>query len=188
MPRASRLFPASLALILLLGACEPAADTEPEPQVPAVASKPSCGRAGRLSTQLYGSIAKEISWAAGELQCDSMMRPDGKGVRLRFTGDAVGSQLAIILALPELQPGITKKELPTVVTLTVEGSGRFFSTPTLQSCWSDISAQEPVGDSENRFDISGTLYCVAPLGEINGDAAISIPTLEFRGIVDWAAT
>ncbi len=79
-------------------------------------------------------------------------------------------------------------ESPTVVTLTVEGSGRFFSTPTSRSCWSDIEAQDPVDDGGDRYDISGTLYCVTPLGEINGDAAISIPKLEFRGIIDWSMT
>ena len=188
MRRTRCLSPPGLALLLLLGACERATEADAEPQALEAAGEPSCGSAGRLSTQLYGSIAKEIGWTAPELRCESMMRPDGKGMRLRFTGDAVGKQLAIILALPDLRRGLTENESPTVVTLTVEGSGRFFSTPSLESCWSDISAQEPVGDSDDRFDISGTLYCVAPLGEINGDAAISIPRLDFRGIVDWSAT
>jgi len=173
---------------LSLGACERATEGDAKLQALDVAEEPSCGDAGRLSTQLYGGIAKQISWAAGELRCESMMRPDGKGVRLRFTGNAVGNQLAIILALPELRRGFTGKESPTVVTLTVEGSGRFFSTPTLESCWSDITTQDPVDGGNDRFDISGTLYCVAPLGEINGETAISIPELEFRGIVDWSAT
>ena len=117
-----------------------------------------------------------------------MLRPDGKGIRLRFIGSAADSRLAVILALPELERGVAVVESPTVVTLTVEGSGRFFSTPTLESCWSDIVAQKPVEDGSDRYAISGTLYCVAPLGEINGDAAISIPELEFSGIIDWAAT
>jgi len=117
-----------------------------------------------------------------------MLRPDGKGIRLRMVGRAADSRLAIILAMPELERGSTTVESPTVVTLTVEGSGRFFSTPTLDSCWSDIAAQEPVDDSSDRYTISGILFCVAPLGEINGDAAISIPELEFSGIIEWSAT
>jgi len=151
-----------------------------------MANEASCGSDAYLSTQLYGGIARQISWSSAELGCESMLRPDGKGVRLRFTGKAADSRIAIILALPELQRGSTVSELPTVVTLTVEGSGRFFSTPSLASCWSDIVTQDPVEDSADRYDIDGTLYCVAPLGEINGDAAISIPELEFRGIVDWS--
>lgn len=151
-----------------------------------MANEASCGSDAYLSTQLYGAIARQISWSSAELGCESMLRPDAKGVRLRFTGQAADSRIAIILALPELQRGSTGSELPTVVTLTVEGSGRFFSTPSLASCWSDIVTQDPVEDSVDRYNIDGTLYCVAPLGEINGDAAISIPELEFRGIVDWS--
>lgn len=151
------------------------------------ATERSCGDNGRLSTALYGSIAREINWSADALRCESMLRPDGKGVRLRFIGNISEDDLSIILALPELLPEATDPESPTVVTLTVEGSGRFFTTPTLESCWSDILAQDPIGDSGSRYDISGTLYCVAPLGEINGSAAISIPEMAFRGIVDWNA-
>ncbi|MCP4301501.1 MAG: hypothetical protein GY783_13015 [Gammaproteobacteria bacterium] len=176
-----------LGLVVFLGACEQAPEDDIPPVEPKATLESSCGSAGHLSTQLYGSIARQISWAAEELRCESMLRPDGKGVRLRFVGDAADSQVAIILALPELRRADTGKESPTVVTLTVEGSGRFFSTPTLDSCWSDIAAQDPVEDGGDRYDVSGTLYCVAPLGEINGDAAISIPQLEFRGIIDWSA-
>lgn len=115
-----------------------------------------------------------------------MLRPEGKGVRLRFTGSASGNQLSIILALPELEPGLAATESPTVVTLTVDGSGRFFSTPTLESCWTDVTEQDPIADHGDRYEIEGTLYCVSPLGEINGDAAVSIPEMAFRGIVDWS--
>lgn len=175
-------------LLTLLGACERAPQPDASPQQEDIVAAPSCGNGGRLTTQLYGSIARQISWSAAELQCESMLRPQGEGIRLRFSGNAADSRLAIILALPELQRGSTIMESPTVVTLTVEGSGRFFSTPTLGSCWSDIAAQDLIEDGGDRYTISGTLYCVAPLGEINGEAAISIPKLEFSGIVDWSAT
>jgi hypothetical protein len=189
--RRTNLLPITgLALLGLFGACarSPQGDAEPplarEPEKKAAAS---CGDSGHLWARLHGSIAREIDWSSEELVCESMLRPDGKGVRLRFTGSAADSQIAIILALPELRRGGTGPESPTVVTLTVEGSGRFFSTPTLDSCWSDIVSQDPLEDSEDRYNIGGTLYCVTPLGEINGDAAISIPELRFRGIIDWSA-
>jgi len=186
--RANRLTVSGLALLTLLAACERAPQPDALSQEDEIVAAPSCGSNGRLTTQLYGSIARQISWSGAELECESMLRPQGKGIRLRFSGDAADRRLAIILALPELQRGSTVVELPTVVTLIVEGSGRFFSTPTLGSCWSDVTAQDLIEDGGDRYTISGTLYCVAPLGEINGDAAISIPELEFRGIVDWSAS
>jgi hypothetical protein len=184
----SRLSVPGILFLTLLGACERTPQPDASPQETEIVAAPSCGSDGRLTTQLYGSIERQISWSSGELTCESMLRPEGKGIRLRFTGIAADSKLAILLALPELQRGSTVVESPTVVTFTVEGSGRFFSTPTIEACWSDIAAQELIEDDGDRYAISGTLYCVAPLGEINGVAAISIPKLEFSGIVDWSAT
>lgn len=185
---AGRLCALSLAIAALLGGCQKAPQADRPGADPPPAAGGACGDDGYLSTALYGNIEREIHWSATELHCESMLRPQGKGVRLRFTGEAADSQLAIILALPELQRGVATVESPTVVTLTVEGSGRFFSTPTSEFCWSDIAVQEPIAHDSDRYDISGTLYCVAPLGEINGDAAISVPELRFRGIVDWSST
>jgi len=182
----SRVVAPGLAVLGLLGACQKAEEPAELPVEPAPAAESSCSSDAYLSAELYGSIEREIRWSAGDMQCESMLRPDGQGVRLRFTGTAAGNQLVIILALPELQRGMDDAESPTVITLTVEGSGRFFSTPTAGTCWSDVSAHDMREGSRDQHTISGTLYCVAPLGEINGDAAISIPELSFRGIVDWS--
>ena len=189
LSRSRRWTSAGVSLLALIAACEPALDEALQPVDQAVAAAaPGCGPDGRLATELYGSIAREIRWSAGELECDSMLRPEGKGVRLRFTGVSDDNRLAFIMALPELTRGDVAAESPTVVTFTVEGSGRFFSTPSTRSCWSEIVTQDPMGNDGTRYDVSGTLYCVAPLGEINGTAAITIPKLEFRGIIDWSAT
>ena len=178
-----------MALACSVTACERAAENPMPVEAKAVSSgAPTCGDTGFLATGLYGSIEREFRWDNSEMRCESMRRPDGEGIRLRFTGDVGSERIAIILAVPKLERGQTGSEYPTVVTFMVEGSGRFFSTPNLDNCWSDISRQEPVVDSADRYDLAGKLYCVAPLGEINGDAAVSMPELEFRGIVDWGAT
>jgi len=184
--RLSHVAAPGLALLGLLGACQKAVEPADLPVEPELAAEATCSSDAYLSAGLYGSIEREIRWSGEDMHCESMLRPDGKGVRLRFTGTAAGSQLVIILALPELQRGQDDAESPTVITLTVEGSGRFFSTPTAETCWSDVSAHDMLEGSQDQYAVSGTLYCVAPLGEINGDAAISIPELSFRGIVDWS--
>lgn len=184
----ARRIAAGAALLAALGACQETADVLQQSSSEQLVAEPACGSTSYLRGELYGSIERQIRWSAEALRCESMLRPDGKGMRLRFTGEAAGNQLAIILALPELERGATASESPTVITLTVEGSGRFFSTPTAESCWTDVASQDPLGDHPDRYTLSGTLYCVAPLGEINGDAAISIPELAFRGVIDWGAT
>lgn len=181
----------TLSVVAALAACEKAPETTEAPPGMApemvAAAEQTCGENAYLSAELYGVIERSLSWSAAEMRCESMLRPDGEGVRLRFTGDAADRQLSIILAVPALERGRIGKELGTVATLTVEGSGRFFSTPNLDSCWSDISAQDAIEGSAGLYDVTGTLYCVAPLGEINGDTAVSIPRLEFRGTIEWGA-
>ncbi|MDH5239929.1 MAG: hypothetical protein OEW73_04020 [Gammaproteobacteria bacterium] len=156
--------------------------------VSAVATVPvvsACGESGALRTALFGGIEANIQWGASDMECDSMPRPDGAGVRMRFAGEVSGEILAIIIAIPGLKPDEIGLEIPSNVTATVEGTGRFFSTPNLDSCWTEITSQARLAGQEDARAIAGTLYCVAPLGEINGDAAITIPTLEFSTIANW---
>jgi hypothetical protein len=146
----------------------------------------TCGDDGTASGSLFGGIEAEIEWSTNDMDCDSMLRPDGEGVRLRFVGGVSGEQLAIIIAAPGLRPGDAAVEVPSNVTATVEGSGRFFSTPSLNACWTEVISQTALTNEAGRYAIEGTLYCVAPLGEVNGKSALSIPEFNFSAIVDWS--
>ena len=178
---------AGLVLLALLGGCDPPASAASKPVSAQAAEERRCGDDGYLSTELFGSIEYKIDWDARDFDCESMLRPAGAGLRLRFTGDAADRAMSIILAVPDLERGVDGRELPTVVTLTVEDSGRFFSTASLDACFTDIGTLAVVDENAEQYDIRGTLYCVTPLGEINGDAAISIPKIEFQSRVEWAA-
>ena len=182
--RSTRRRRAAFVIMLAAGfaACERQAEAVDE-AAPTVVEAGNCDEGGFLKAELYGSIERRLDWSADDMLCESMLRPDGEGVRLRFTGAAAERRLAIILALPGLERGVTGSEYATVATLTVEGSGRFFSTPNTDTCWTDITEQAFIAD--DRYDVTGKLYCVAPLGEINGDAAVEIPELTFRGTVAW---
>ncbi len=173
-----------LAAVTLLAACTEQPSAQPE-ITGGTDSRRSCGEQGFLSATLYGSIDRLLQWNTAELECESMLRPNGEGVRFRFTGDAADEQVAIILAMPDLERGRDGSELPTVITLSVAGSGRFFSTPRSDACFADVDIQPHDTGADALYDASGTLYCTAPLGEINGGAAISIPRLEFRTQISW---
>lgn len=172
-----------LLLFSALGACEQTAVEQPAPPPALVGS--GCGDNGALQTALFGSLETTVSWPGSEMICESMLRPDGQGVRLRFAGDVSGERLAIIIAVPGLQSAEPAVGLPSNVTITVEGSGRFFSTPNLDTCWTDVKSLTAVSAEKGSYAISGTLYCVSPLGEVNGDAAVSIPELSFTTLVSW---
>jgi uncharacterized membrane protein (UPF0127 family) len=172
-----------LLLCSALGACEPSAVKQPAP--PPVLGDSGCGENGALQTALFGALETTVNWSGSEMQCESMQRPDGEGIRMRFTGDVAGERLAIIIAVPDLQAGEPAAELPSNVTLTVEGSGRFYNTPNLDACWTDVSSQSAIQGARGSYAVLGTLYCVSPLGQVNGDAAVSIPELSFSTIVKW---
>lgn len=179
---------AGIALITALAGCEPAAEAGTSPLAESVTVETRhCGDDGFLTAQLFGSIERTIDWNAHQVDCESMLRPRGEGIRLRFTGLAADEEVSFIIAVPDLEQGVDGRELPATVTLAVEGSGRFFSTANLDTCFADIEARTGGDEPRERYDVSGTLFCVSALGEINGEAAVSIPEIRFQSPIDWRA-
>lgn len=187
---------AILGLFAALAAC--GQDNSPGQQPTPVALMPTlaqtatsnaCGEHGRLQTEMFGALAGPLDWSAADLECSGMPRPNGEGARLRFAAQIAGfdHRLAIIIALPALERDVAGTEIGSKVTLIDEGSGRFFSTWNLDSCWTDITVLEPLDDSGDRFEIGGNLYCVMPLAEVNGEGSVSISEIDFIGLLDWNA-
>lgn len=137
---------------------------------------------------MSGALTAVIDWPDAALQCESMRRPDSRGVRMRFSGEISGERLAVIIAMPELDAGETGAEFDSVVTVTVDGSGRFFSTPNLGACFANIERNAPITEATGPHIVAGDVSCVSPLGEFNGDAYVDIQKLRFSGIADWNAT
>jgi len=171
----------------LPGGCQQAEYAAPTAARPQPVSY-ACGENGFLTTSLHGAITTRLDWQAADLECEGMPRPDGEGARLRFAGTHGERQIAIIIAMPSLQRGSTGKEIASNVTLIEEGNGRFFSTPDLNNCWTDVTSIEAFGESSTRFSIGGTLYCVQPLAEVNGRSSVSLTELQFQGLLDWSAS
>jgi hypothetical protein len=164
----------------------------PEPaSLPVVVPPPpetrGCGERGYLRTSFFGEYSGPIDWSPGDVDCEGMPRPKGEGARLRFAGNSGDLAIAIIIALPGLERGSTARELGSNVTLIEEGSGRFFSTSGLESCWTDVVEQQRVDDDADVYFIAGMLYCIAPLAEVNGDSSVTLRELQFGGRLDWSA-
>jgi hypothetical protein len=179
--------PRLLFVALALAGCS---EDAPPPEAPAaptpVVTASHCGEQGFFKARLSGALTATVDWPTAALRCESMRRPDDRGVRLRFSGEVRGERLAVIIAMPELDAGATGPEFDTIITVTVEGSGRFFSTPNLGACWTAVSTNDAQADG--RYVVAGALTCVGPLGEFNGDAFVEVSDLQFRGIADWEAT
>ncbi len=151
---------------------------------------PHCGTEGRLTVDLYGGLQTRLDWAGSDLECQGMPRPNNKGARLRFAGTSTvageARRIAIIISLPELKRGQTVQETPVNITIMEENSGRFFSSSEASFCLSDIDEQvRDVEGERGEYRISGVLYCVAALIELNGSGGVSLGDLRFSGRVDW---
>ena len=178
-----------LLLLGLLAACQDTPSEAHEGTDPAIAAAPdsTCEGLGILRGTLSGAINASLDWPDTALRCESMPRPDAEGVRLRLSGNVAGERVAFIIAMPGLEPGAAGAEFSSNVTITVEGSGRFFSTPNLETCWADVAKNEPHRDLQGTYIVVGDLYCVGPLGEINGDAFVDVRMLRFSGVANWTA-
>lgn len=155
--------------------------------LPAPAATASCREDGHLQTRLFGALEGTLDWSGAAMECSGMPRPNGAGARLRFSGLAGERHIAIIVALPDLMRDGTGTELSSNVTLIDESSGRFFSTTDLDNCLTDITSAKAAGDEDDQLNISGILYCVAPLAEVNGTASVSFSELSFAGSLNWKA-
>ncbi len=172
----------------LLAACNPGAEVTAD--VPEDEPVLLCGADGYLSAQLYGAIETRLDWNQDDLECTGMPRPEGRGIRLRLAAvdPASGSELVFIIALPEFGRDSGPAEFDTNTTLIEAGNGRFFSTPNTDNCLVDVKSVRGLDDAGERYSISGTLYCVSPLPEVNGVSSVSVPELRFSGLLDWTAS
>ena len=179
---------------LIAGMSLAGCDEAPEPEsgnglLPAApAPAKGCGENGFLETTVFGALEGDIRWSAETLDCEGMPRPADEGARLRFAGLASNVRIAIIIAIPALERGAAARELATNVTLIEEGGGRFFSTAGQENCWADIEKNSPLPDAPDTFAIAGTLYCIAPLVEVNGNSSVSLQEMRFAGLLGWSDT
>jgi hypothetical protein len=182
------------ATVIFVAALLVACGDEPAPAEVAAAAaaaepvKSTCSKESFLRARLSGALTADVDWPNASLRCESMRRPDDRGVRLRLSGEVRGEHLAFIIALPDLGAGETGASFDSVVTITVEGSARFFSTPSLGTCWADIETNMPLADPGGSHIVAGKVDCVGPLGEFNGDAYVDLRDLQFSGVGDWNAT
>ena len=172
-----------VAILLVAAACdneqpaEPVTDSEPTSFLPAPdTGKSDCGESGSFAASFVGAIEGEIRWQHDQFQCLSMPRSDD-GVRLQFSGTIGKEQLSIIIALPGYKSGESYLEIPSKITLSVEGSGRFFSTSDRDACFAAINTVD-------ETNVTGSIYCVSPLAEVNAARAVTITKLEFSSAIN----
>lgn len=144
--------------------------------------------AGFLTVRLRGSIEAELRWREPELQCTGMSRPDGRGLRIRFSGPLEDGQLAIVFAAPELGMGASARGVPVNITLLDDTGERIYGTRGDDRCVFDEVEQRLLDDAglpPLSFQVSARGFCTAPARAIDGDGAVLLTRFDFSGLVTF---
>lgn len=171
-----------IAALFLLMPGEPAVAAEAAP--PALRCLPDEG--GFLKMRLRGNIEEDIHWFEPGLACTGMLRPDGRGLRLRFAGERGGSELAVVFAAPELGIGASGHGVPVNVTL-IDGAGeRIYGTQGDSRCVLDQVEQQPLEGAPlpaRGYRVTASGFCIAPARALDGDGSVLPTRFDFAGFV-----
>lgn len=144
---------------------------------------------GYMTLRLQGSIEAELEWREPELECSGMSRPDGQGLRLRFSGPLPGEgRLSIVLAAASLGEGSSGNDIPVNVTLLDEAGERIYATLGDRRCTLDSVSQVPLagpGLPPRSFRVEGRGFCIDPARALDGDGALLLTRFDFAGRVTW---
>ncbi len=143
-----------------------------------------------LEARLAGAIDAELHWQAADMQCEGMRRPDGKGLRVSFTGSIDGERLTLVFGAPRLAEGEAGHAVPVNVTLIREG-GAVYGTRGEDKCMLDEVRQDalpaPAGEHGRRhWRIEAHGFCLDPARAVAGGRdAILVSRFDFRGQLAW---
>jgi uncharacterized membrane protein (UPF0127 family) len=144
---------------------------------------------GFLAMRLRGSIEEEVSWKEPALDCTGMPRPDGRGLRLRFSGRrANGGELAVVFAAPELGMGASGRGVPVNVTVLDGAGARIYGTQGDSRCQFDEVDQRKIADAawpERSYRVTASGFCVAPARAVDGDGSVLLTRFDFAGLVTF---
>ena len=186
------VFTATLAAI-------PLATAAPAPAPPAaVAPAPAASEAnvaclasgnGFLRARLNGAITHKIDWGNAGTLCEGMPRPEGGGLRLKFSRPAGkgADRLVIVFGIARIGENESGKTLPANLTVIVEGKTQIFGTQGDDKCLVDRLRSQPLADQNHTrvYRIEAHGFCIQPARALVGKGAILMSTFDFAGQVSF---
>jgi hypothetical protein len=151
-----------------------------------------------LSARLRGAIDADIAWKAPDLGAEGGARPDGSGIRVSL-GGALGpggqrARLVFGIAARPGQPGA--RNVPTNLTLIVEGANRIYATLGDDKCSVDALTQQPVAaagsgaatapgnapaPAPGDYWVEARGFCIEPAATLDGAERVLLSRFDFRG-------
>lgn len=166
----------------------------PEPQALAQGAARGCLISGNgyLRAKVQGALDLNLDWRNAEMQCDGSPRPDGTGVRLSFAGrSSDGRHLRLVFGIGKAREGSDGKDLPTNLTLIVEGEKRVFGTRGEDKCTTDSLQQERVGalgGHSRSYRAIARGFCTGPASSLDGKSRVVLTSFDFAGELSFDDT
>jgi hypothetical protein len=141
---------------------------------------------GYLRARIRGALDLDVDWGNAEIECDGGPRPDGSGVRVSFAGPPHGDgrRMRLVFGVGSVHEGRAGHDLPTNLTVILEGEQRLFATRGADHCTVDELRQERVGalgGPKRSWRIIARGFCIAPASTLNSDARILVSRFDFAG-------
>ena len=107
-------------------------------------------------------------------------------MRLSFSSVApgAGTKLRLVFGIAA-PPGISRlANLPTNITVIVEGGNRLYATQGDDKCQVDSLVQQPLDAAagQHAYRIAARGYCVDPASTLDGSGRLYINRFDFAGI------
>ena len=155
---------------------------------PVPGSLTSClpGERGYLRAGLRGALDRDLDWRGAQLQCEGGARPAGNGLRVTFSGPDgdTGQKLRIVFGIAATPGTPAQTNLPTNVTVIVEGASRLYATQGENKCQVASMVQEalPGSPGAHEYRIAARGFCVDPATTLDGSGRLYINRFDFAGI------
>jgi hypothetical protein len=167
---------------------QPSAPAAPPAQPAPSAAAHGClpGGNGYLRARIRGAFNLDIDWHNGQLECAGRPREDGSGIIVSFAGPrrADGRRLRMVFGVGTAREGRSGHDLPTNLTVIVEGGQRLYTTRGDDHCTVDTLNQQRLQaqpKAPRSYRIVARGFCVAPASTLNNSERILVSSFDFAG-------
>jgi hypothetical protein len=141
---------------------------------------------GYLKARIRGALNLDLDWHNADIECAGGPREDGSGLRLSFAGPRRpdGQRLRMVFGVRSAREGRSGHELPTNLTVILEGGRQLFTTRGDDRCTVDTLRQERLGGARaaaRSYRIVARGFCISPASTLNNAERILVSSFDFAG-------
>jgi hypothetical protein len=177
---------AAATLVACSGAQPPTTTADATAAGPATATAAATASRCFLTTRLKGALDAAVDWQDGALLCEGGARPEGRGLRASFAGKGPqGESLRFVFGMAATPGEAAARDVPTHLTLIVEGTGTLYSTQGDTQCATELLEQSPVAGQPGQWRMRARGYCIDPALTLDARARLYVERFDFEGLAHF---